>query len=85
MHVSTNIGTQLPMYCTAVGKAMLAYMDPQRVSRILDQTQMIRKTENTIISKDGLMSAFSEIRSRGYALDMEELEYGLVMCGGACH
>ena len=78
MHVSTNIGTQLPMYCTAVGKAILAFMEPQMASNILDQTQLIKKTDNTIISKEGLMQSFSEIRKKGYALDMEELEYGLV-------
>ena len=78
MHVSTNIGTQLPMYCTAVGKAILAYMESDQASKILDQSQLLAKTENTVISKDLLMASFPEIRRRGYALDLEELEYGLV-------
>lgn len=78
MHVSTNIGTQLPMYCTAVGKAILAYLDEEQASRILDQSELIAKTENTITSKDRLLRSLPEIRRRGYALDEEELEYGLV-------
>ena len=78
MHVSTNIGTQLPMYCTAVGKAILAFMDTVQASAVLDQSQLVQKTEYTIISKDKLMDSFPEIRRRGYALDLEELEYGLV-------
>lgn len=78
MHVSTNIGTQLPMYCTAVGKVILANMDTGQASKILDQSQLIPKTDKTIISKDLLMESFDEIRERGYALDLEELEYGLI-------
>ena len=78
MHISTNIGTQLPMYCTAVGKAILAYMDQEQASRILDQSQLVAKTVNTLTGKEMLMETLKETRRRGYAVDMEELEYGLV-------
>lgn len=78
MRISTNIGTQLPMYCTAVGKAILAYMDPRQASQILDQSRLVPRTEHTIVGKDDLMEVLKNIRRQGYALDMEELDYGLV-------
>ena len=78
MHISTNIGTQLPMYCTAVGKAILAFMDTRQASHILDQSRLVPKTEHTIVVKDELLDVLQDIRRRGYSLDMEELDYGLV-------
>lgn len=79
MRISTSIGTRLPMYCTAVGKAILAFLpDPKSVSSILDQTQLTAVTRNTLTSKDAIMNELEETRKRGYAIDREELEYGLI-------
>lgn len=79
MRISTSIGTRLPMYCTAVGKAILAFMpDSSAASNILDQTQLTAITRNTLTSKDAIMHELEETRKRGYAIDREELEYGLI-------
>lgn len=79
MRISTSIGTRLPMYCTAVGKAIMAFLpDPDAVSHILDQTRLTAVTRNTLTSKDAILQELGEIRQRGYAIDREELEYGLV-------
>ena len=79
MRISTTIGTRLPMYCTAVGKAIMAFhRDPDIVSQILDQTQLAAVTRNTLTSKDAILAELEATRKRGYALDREELEYGLV-------
>ena len=40
-------------------------------------------TSNTLLSVNEVMEQLSEIRRRGYALDQEELEYGLVCLGVA--
>ncbi|MDO5409863.1 MAG: IclR family transcriptional regulator [Lachnospiraceae bacterium] len=79
MRISTNIGTRLPMYCTAVGKAIMAFMpDQTSVSQILDQTQLKAYTKNTLTNKEAILKSLHEIRQCGYAIDNEELEYGLV-------
>lgn len=79
MRISTTIGTRLPMYCTAVGKAILAFLpDPGKVSHILDQTQLAAITRNTLTSKDAILEELKVTRERGYAIDREELEYGLI-------
>lgn len=79
MRISTTIGSRLPMYCTAVGKAILAFQqDPDRVSQLLDQTQLTAVTRNTLTSKNAILAELEATRRRGYAIDQEELEYGLV-------
>jgi len=79
MRISTNIGARLPMYCTAVGNAILAFQpDPDVASHILDQTQLIAFTRHTLTSKNAIWERLGEIRQQGYAIDREEFEYGVV-------
>jgi DNA-binding IclR family transcriptional regulator len=76
--ISTSIGKRLPMYCTGVGKAILAFLPIEEASSILDKTMLVPYTKNTLTSKDAIIRQLEQARERGYALDMEELEYGLV-------
>lgn len=74
----TSIGKRLPMYCTAVGKSMLAYLPSAEVSGILDRTRLVALTKNTLTSKEALIKQLEQVRENGFALDVEELEYGLI-------
>ena len=76
--ISTSIGKRLPMYCTGVGKAILAFLPQYEASSILDKTKLIPFTKNTLTSKEDLIQQMAQTRENGYALDLEELEYGLV-------
>lgn len=79
IRISTSIGTRLPMYCTAVGKAILAYYNNEEiVSSILDRTQFVQYTTNTMVDKNAIMEELKVIRQRGYSIDNEELEKGLI-------
>lgn len=78
MRICTRIGQQLPMYCTAVGKAMMAYLPPAEVASILERTKMTAFTEHTITTRTALKAKLEEVRSLGFAMDDEELEEGLV-------
>lgn len=77
MRICTQIGKNMPMYCTAVGKSILAYLDQEEVLSILDQDPPEKFTENTLTDLDSILKALTDIRAKGYALDQEELEYGL--------
>lgn len=74
----TSIGMRLPMYCTAVGKAILAYLPPEEASAVLDRSMLVPRTVNTLTSKDAILKEIQNIRLTGYAVDQEELEEGLV-------
>ncbi len=78
MRICTRIGQQLPMYCTAVGKAMLAYLSPDEVASILERTKMTAYTNRTITTRAALKATLDQVRAQGFAIDDEELEEGLV-------
>ena len=46
-----TIGSRLPAYCTAIGRAILAFMDVESVQNIVAKTQMISLTPHTIVEK----------------------------------
>lgn len=77
MRISTSLGGRKPLYCTAVGKAILAFLPPDELERKLDKMKLVKFTDNTITSKEDLKKALNEIRKRGYAEDNEEMEIGL--------
>ncbi|MBU8913511.1 MAG: IclR family transcriptional regulator C-terminal domain-containing protein, partial [Spirochaetales bacterium] len=76
------IGVRAPLYCTAVGKAIMANLDYNHVKHIVEQKGLPRITENTITTEDGLLTELATIRTKGYAVDNMEHEDQL-MCVGA--
>lgn len=79
----SRIGLRLPMFCTGVGKAMLAEMPEKKVEEIWGRSKIKPYTEHTITDLDSLFRELALIRERGYALDNEENELG-VRCIAAC-
>jgi len=77
----SHIGARLPMHCTALGKAILAFSDSYEVNAVLARP-LITRTPNSIISVEALENELTLIRSRGYAIDNEENELG-IRCVGA--
>lgn len=74
---STLTGGHNYMYCTGLGKALLAQLPPEEVKSIWEQSEKIQYTDNTISSLAGLNTEISEIKKRGYAIDNEEHETGI--------
>ena len=78
IRISTDVGTRMPVYCTAIGKSILAAMDPAEAENLIDSLDMSSFTERTVIDRMSLISALGIIRREGIAYDFEELEYGLI-------
>jgi len=76
------IGTRNPLYCTAMGKAILAFLPPEKRTALLDQTTLARRTANTITDKTALDQHLELVRSQGFAIDDVEFEEG-IRCLGA--
>lgn len=71
-----------PFYCTALGRAIVAYLpEPQR-ERLLRTASLEPRTEHTIIEADALREQFAQVRENGYALEMDQTDLG-VTCIGA--
>jgi IclR family KDG regulon transcriptional repressor len=71
--IAAAVGEQLPVHCTATGKAFLAYLPEYQVKEILAKG-MAKYTEHTLISLADLYQDLHEIRERGYAISKEEYE-----------
>lgn len=67
-----------PAYCTGIGKAMLAYVPEPELSRLIDQQSFHRFTDQTLTSELALRSELRTVRARGYGLDREEHEHGII-------
>jgi len=74
LRIHSRIGASVPLFCTAVGKVLLAYLDEKEQERILNQLELKRFTENTVGSIQELQAQLQKVRREGYACDLEEHE-----------
>ncbi len=70
----SRVGGRSPAYCTGLGKALLAYTDPEKVRAYFGQAGLYRYTNTTIQSVEELMAYLEQVRSQGYAFDQGEHE-----------
>lgn len=77
--VTTNadIGSSKPIYCTGLGKVFLTFMENDKKAEILESIEFNKFTDNTVTSKEGLISQLNTFKKQGYAVDNEEIEEGL--------
>jgi DNA-binding IclR family transcriptional regulator len=71
------VGSTAPLYCTGLGKAILAGMAPQEAHRVLLQTDLVPHTPHTITAVGALEAELAEVRRVGYAVDNQEHEIGV--------
>ncbi|MBG9654703.1 IclR family transcriptional regulator [Cytobacillus firmus] len=77
LRMHSKVGKRAPMHCTSVGKAILAHLPSSIVSDILERKGMPVHTDKTITDKEEFMKELGQVRQKGYALDLEENEYGI--------
>ena len=79
-----NVGTRWPMHATSTGKALIAF-DEHGMERLGERLTPL--TANTITEREKLEAQFGDIRRRGFAETVDELEDGfsgvgaLSICG----
>jgi len=74
------LGEHAPMYCTGLGKAMLAFLPGDEINKYISRP-LAKFTETTITDKKELLQELSSIRKRGYAVDNMEHEHGIICIG----
>jgi DNA-binding IclR family transcriptional regulator len=80
--VATWVGKRMGLHCTALGKALVAYLPEAEVNELVRRQGLLRHNENTIASMRRLRQACEAVQQSGYAIDDEEEEIG-VRCIGA--
>lgn len=73
----TEVGRRVEVHCTAVGKAILAEMNRERVRKLLERAGMPRHTPRTIADVEAMMAELDRVAELGYALDEGEQEAGV--------
>jgi DNA-binding IclR family transcriptional regulator len=72
----TLLGRSNPLYNTGIGKVLLASLNPDQMYAMLDEIELAAYTDRTITDRGALTKELDAIRSRGYALEIEELALG---------
>ena len=74
--MNTWVGRRIDARCTALGKALVAHLTPDRFGEMFRSDALPRRTRRSITSKEALKHEMSRIRDRGYAIDDEECGLG---------
>jgi len=70
----SRVGITTPMYCTGLGKAMVAFHSDDKVGQWLSNHSLERYTDATITDAEQLARELGQVRDRGYSTDNGEHE-----------
>ncbi len=79
--ISTTVGGRAPAHCSAVGKAMLAFITPVELDNLLSSNSLKPYTDRTITDKKILKQELDAIKVRGFSSEIEEKMQGLSSVG----
>jgi len=77
LQLNVEVGTRRPMHCTGLGKAILAFLPDAQLEQFLATSAMRPFTSRTITDPMMLRLELDRTRTRGYALDHEEIISGV--------
>jgi len=77
-----EIGKRTPLHCTAIGKAIMAYLSENEINFTIREKGLEKFTENTVTTKKELENEFKKIREQGFAVDNMEHEEGVQCVAG---
>lgn len=75
--LNLHVGARLPAYCTSLGKVLLAQLPAEERDERLRRIDFARRGPNTLTSRTALEVELERVRREGYAINNEELAYGL--------
>ena len=78
LQIQSSIGDTLPLYCTSLGKSMLSILPEDEMMDLISQIKFEKTTGKTISNQKKLLEQINEIKLRGYSVDDEEYEEGLI-------
>lgn len=77
VRMGSHTGLRNPMYCTGVGKSILALMPEAEVEKLWQTEPIQAFSPNTITDLQVMGRELEQIRRQGYAMDNEEHEPGV--------
>ncbi len=77
LEFTLHVGSRIPAYCSATGKALLAFLPPADLDRLLDRVDLVPRGPRTLTDKGALLAELERVRRTGFAVNDEELESAL--------
>jgi IclR family pca regulon transcriptional regulator len=77
LSIGLNVGSRLPVYCTSMGRVLLAALPESEARSLLDRSERRKLNAFTVTDLDALMDIVREVAVDGYARVDQELEVGL--------
>lgn len=71
-------GKSRPLCCTAAGRVLLAFMEPQKLMNLLANSDTKGFTASTVTDIDLLQNDLNKVARQGYAIDDQEHEAGVI-------
>ncbi|CAJ0793026.1 Pectin degradation repressor protein KdgR [Ralstonia psammae] len=78
LRMQSRVGWRKPLYSTAIGKVLLAYMPPDESRAVLSRVEFKKPTQKTLGSAEAVLSILPRVRQQGFGEDNEEQEDGLL-------
>jgi IclR family pca regulon transcriptional regulator len=78
MSINVAVGTRVPAHATSMGRVLLAWAGPERISAFLDETPLDIRTSRTVTDPAELRLALAQVREQGWSIVAGELEDGLL-------
>lgn len=82
LRMYSRVGRRIPLYCTAIGKCLLAFSREEEREAALKGVRLLAFTKKTLTTRTALGAELERVRNQGFALDDEEHEEG-IHCIGA--
>jgi len=83
LRLSGSVGQLIPPHATSLGKAFLAACSDDRQRQLVGGAPFRAYTDRTIVDWEMLTVELEEIRQRGYATEVEEMDVGASCVGAA--
>ena len=83
LRMHSKIGGRADWVNTAVGKAVFADLPDHEKAYLLEKFTFNPKTPASITNREVFLAQISEVREKGYAVDVEENEIGILCVGAA--
>ena len=77
ININLSVGSKLPVYCTSMGKSLLAFLPNDELLEILNKINLKPITPNTITTKARLLRELEKVKKRGFSVNDKELDIGL--------
>ncbi len=72
IRIDTPVGTRNPMYCTALGKSILAFMDDDFLDLYFEITKLSKRTGKTITTENEFRKDLQRVNKSYISYDKEE-------------